>query len=49
MSELNLSKQKRFGKSSEANVLQGLLFDEAELAALNQPEAPSVRIVAASP
>ena len=35
---LRLSKQKRFGRSSEKNVLQGLLFDEAELAALNQPE-----------
>ena len=39
MSELNLSKQTRFGKGSEANVFQGLLLDEAELVALNQPEA----------
>lgn len=33
---LRLSKHKRFGKSSEKNVLQALLFNEAELAALDQ-------------
>lgn len=33
---LRLSQQKRFGSSSEKNLLQSLLFDEAELAACDQ-------------